>query len=449
LQPFGPLYYLVNTAIARASHLDFDLVKARARLLTYSCFLLSALLIFLICRRLPFSTANAILAALMFLGQPAFLYWNVTVRPDMLFLTLMLSSLLWAVEGDTVGGAGYALAGILAALAFLIKQPGIAAPMAVLTILLCRRKFRPAAVYAFCAALPVVLVLGTLLWRPGSFAEQFTSAGKCSWSLRDGAHFAFESLLDPTVLVAVVIGGIGFAEAARGDTTSQIIAAFGLTNWVVGLSGLPQMGSNINYFLPGLAGCALLLPFAIEIIRRNSRWKGTLILIILGLLWTMSEGVERIGWVLTVRVKQPERPYTTLASLKILSEDPVFAARGRDPDFLDPFTAHNLELARHWDSSPIVENVRRGDYDLVILAGRERWRDIIEFRGVAFFGPALVQAINENYSVLCSTLYTAVLMPRGREVDATPAMLGRVLGQPCDMGLHGRTPDLTIPSGAR
>lgn len=41
-QAYGPLYYAVITAIARASHLDFDLVRVRVRLLTYVCFLLSA-----------------------------------------------------------------------------------------------------------------------------------------------------------------------------------------------------------------------------------------------------------------------------------------------------------------------------------------------------------------------------------------------------------------------
>ena len=114
----------------------------------------------------------------MFLGQPFFLYWNVTVRPDMLFLAVMLASLLWAVEGDSLGGAGYVLSGILAGLAFLIKQPGIAAPIAVLTILLCGKKFKSAALYAAGAGLPVVLVLGILLLRSGPFAEQFTSVGQ-------------------------------------------------------------------------------------------------------------------------------------------------------------------------------------------------------------------------------------------------------------------------------
>jgi hypothetical protein len=106
-------------------------------------------------------------------------------------------------------------------------------------------------------------------------------------------------------------------------------------------------------------------------------------------------------------------------------------------------------LARNWDSSPIVENVRRGDYDLVILGGRWPWHVVSYFRGIAYFSPALVKAINENYRVLCSTMSSAVLKPRVREVEVAPAMLGLALGQPCGVGLHGHPPDLTVPPDAR
>jgi hypothetical protein len=449
LQPFGPLYYVANVVIAKASHLDFDLVRARARLLTYCCFLSSALFIYLICRKLLFSAADSALAALMFLGQPFFLFWNVTIRPEMMFLAVMLLSLLWAVEGETAGGAGYVLSGALAGLAFLVKQPAIAAPVAVVAILLYRRKFRLSAAYAFGAALPVVLVFGILLWHAGPFVEQFTSVGKGIWSLGQGAQFAFEKFWDSILLFPLLIGGLGFAQAIRGNTPSKIIAAFAVTNWVVGLSGLPQLGSDINYALPGLTGCALLLPFAVEAIRKNVRWKGTFVLIILGLLWTMSKDYERVSWVLSVPTGQSGRSLAALAPYKILSDRALYTLHGRDPDLLDPYTAHELELRQHWDSSRITENVRRGSYDLIVLAGSGKWQEIASFRGLAYFSPVLVQAINENYSVLCSTMTQGVLMPRAREVDAAATLFGPVLGQPCGVGLRGRSPDLKLPPGAR
>jgi hypothetical protein len=448
LQPFGPLYYAANMVIARASHLDFDLVRARARLLTYCCFLLSAVFIFLICKRLRFPAVYSILAALMFLGQPFFMFWNATVRPDMLFLTVMLASLVGIVGEEASSDAAYAVSGGLAGLAFLVKQPAIAAPLAVLAILLYRRKVRPTAMYALGAALPTMLVFGILLSSSGPFLEQFTSVGKLIWSIHQAAQFAHDRLLDFGVLVPVLIGGIGFAQAIQGSTGAQIIAAFALANWAVGLSGLPQLGSDTNYVLPGLAGCALLLPFAIEVFRRNSRWVGTFVLVIAGLCWVMSQEVDRVAWAMTVPVGRSGRSYTNLTPFKILSDRTLFALHGRDPDLVDPYTAHELELGQHWNSSPIADSVRRGSYDLIILTGSGTWHDISSFRGVAFFSPAVVQAINENYVVLCSTLDYGVLMPRARDVTASPALLAPSLGQTCDTGLRGHRPELEIPPGA-
>lgn len=447
LQSFGPLYYVINATIAQASHLNFDLIRIRARLLSYTCFLLSAVIIFLICIRSRFSTASSVLAALSFLGQPYFLTWNVTARPDMLFLTMMLCSLLCVLEEHTPADANCVLGGILAGLAFLVKQPGIAVPIAVLAVLVHKKKFRSATIFLLNAGLPVVVMFGFLLWREGHFIEQVTSVSKGVWSLPEGAIFASHKLFNITMIVPIVIGAIGFAQAMRtADARSLIIAAFAVTNWLVGFSGLPQLGANINYFLPGLAACALLLPFAMQMIRKSTHSEAYLAVIVLTLLFAIPQQAELASWVFSPALRPAERSYLPLASFRILSDRPVFTVHGRDPDLLDPFTAHELELGRHWDSASIVENIEGGDYDLIVL---EQWHLVSNFRGVAYFSPVIVKAINENYRVLCSTMTSAVLEPNVREVAITAATLGPTLGQPCGMGLHWHPPNLTFPPGVR
>jgi hypothetical protein len=450
LQPFGPLYYAINAALARASHLDFDLTRARGRLLTYGCFLLCAAIIFVICRRLRFPTLSSTLAALLFLGQPYFLTWNVTVRPDILALLMMLLSLLWAVEGDSLGGAGYVFSGILAGLAFLIKQPGIAAPVAIIAILIYRRRFRAAAIFALSIGFPVVLVFAPLLWHGGPFLEQFASVGKGVWSLQQGVIFAFDKLSRLLLLVPIGIGAIGFVQAIRVATpASQMIAAFAVTNWVVGFSGLPQLGADTNYFLGGLTGCALLLPFAVQLVRRNLQSTVYFVLIISALLWVISQEVIIVSRVFSDAFRPAERSYLSLERFKIFSDRPIYTVHGRDPDVLDPFTSHELELAGYWDPSLIIANIRRGDYDLVILADNGNWHVVSNYRGVAFFSPAVVTALNENYRILCSTATSAVLQPLAREVAITPADLAPALGKPCDLNLHGHSPGLRVPPYAR
>jgi hypothetical protein len=252
------------------------------------------------------------------------------------------------------------------------------------------------------------------------------------------------------LLVPIGIGAIGFVEAIRVATpASQMIAAFAVTNWVVGFLGLPQLGADTNYFLGGLTGCALLLPFAVQMVRKNLHSKVYFALIISALLWVTTQEVVIVGRVFSRALQPLQRSYLSLEPFKILSDRPIYTAHGRDPDLLDAFTTHELELAGYWDPSLIVANIRRGDYDLIILADNANWHVVSNFRGVAFFSPALVKAMNENYRVLCSTATSAVLQPLAREVAIAPAELTPALGNPCDLNLHDHSPNLRVPPNAR
>jgi hypothetical protein len=194
-----------------------------------------------------------------------------------------------------------------------------------------------------------------------------------------------------------------------------------------------------------------MLPYAIPTIRKNIRFEGTLALIIFWLVLTISVELIYSSRVLFEPPQQTETRYGSLVSLKILSDVPALTTQGRDPNLLDPFTSHDLELAGRWDSAPIIENVTRGDYDLIILASMVDWRVVNYFRGVSYFSPELVKAVNYHYSVLCTTPNSAVLKPNIREVDVSPADLTIVLGQghACGPELRGSPPNLRIPPGVR
>ena len=185
-----------------------------------------------------------------------------------------------------------------------------------------------------------------------------------------------------------------------------------------------------------------------EVIHINLHSKIYFALTILAFVWIIPREVVILNRVFSNVFQPAVRSYLPLESFKILSDRPIFTVHGRDPDLLDPFTSHNLELAGHWNASPIVENVAHGDYDLIVLDSGD-WHAVSNFRGVAWFSPTLVKAMNENYVVLCSTLTAAVLEPRVREVAITPEALGPALGQRCGVGLHGHSPELTFPPNVR
>lgn len=445
-QPYGPFFYAINSVIARASHLDVDLTIRRGRLLTFGSFFLCGLTIYLISRKLRFSHASSSLAALMLLGQPVFFPLNIVVRPDVPSLLAMLLCLLFALLEGQLGQAAYVLSGILAGSAFLIKQSAISVPIAIAAVLLLRKRYKPAASFALSASVPLVLVLGILLSRHEPFMEHFSSIKHSVWSLMGGARWSMRYLAETSNAVPLALGGVGFMYAITSDERAQMIASFTLVSLFAGFATIQHLGGGIAYFLPALAGCALLLPFAIRAVSRNVRV--TSVLAIVGLLSATAGGAVAVrdlqygdsrAW--------QQSTYERLHSLRIITDGPnIRLLHARDPEFLDPWLMHALELTKHWDPSAIIKSVRHGDFDLVILACGHV---ICSWRGISKFGIPLVNALNENYQVLCATNRALVLEPRAREAGVTPEWLSSALGRSCISSMLDRAPSLSLEDGVQ
>lgn len=449
-QAYAPLYYAINAAIAKSVHLDVDLFIFYARLSTYLAYLLCGVMIFLICQAAEIPLFISLLAALMMLAQPDFLGWNVSPRPDMLYLLAMLISLYCAVKWEGHLWRGYGLAGFFAGIAFLIKQPGAAVAVAIFAILLLRKQFKNAAVLTMSAMVPVVIVFAILYWRRDPFFQQIMFVGNSSWSLGNAAQFVADNLLAPYWGVPVFIGALGFAQAVRMGHKAQLVASFALANWLVGLSGLPQLGGYMNYLLPGLAGCALLLPYALELMRNRPQFIPSLAIAGAALVWALST-----TYVYANHLRNYFPPpannvsLTWLRPFRVLSDLTTMNVHGREPNLLDPFGAHVLELTGHWNSGPVLSGLNHGDYDLIILT-RVSFRHIIpSFRGISYFSPAELNAIDTKYEVLCSTLESMVLKPRGRDVAASPEMFSQMFNRPCGTGLRRVPMDLKLAANAK
>ena len=453
VQSYGPLFYTINASIAWASHLDVRQMVLHSRMICFLSYLLCGLLVFAISRKTGASLSLSVLAALMMLGHPDFLLWNVSVRPDMPFLLVMLVSLYFAVRAGARGWPCLVTSGCFAGLAFLIKQPGIAVVIAVFAVLAWKKEYRKAIVFAVSAGVPVMVMFALLLWREPSFLAQFTSVGKASWSLREGFHYfigRFATDYNAVVrLVPLCIGILGFAQAAKQEQGRQMIAWFALINLVVGVSGLPQLGSAYNYFLPGWAGCALLLPAAVESVWQHSRLPASMLMASAFLLWATWVGS------LTCRnsfaeIKAPKNTsYSALRPYRIISDRSLLSLYGHDPDLVDNAAVHSLELQGYWTSAPVVENIRHKEYDLVLLL-RVNYKHVVPyFRGVSEYAPSVVAALNENYIVLCSTMGSIVLKPRDREIALTADDFGQMFHARCGTGLADKPPGLSVKEGMR
>jgi len=446
VQPFGPLFYAVNAAVARASNWDADITIRRARRLTFACFLLCGLVAFRICRKLEFSNSQSALAGMMLLAQPAFLNWNVTMRPDVPALLGMLLSLLFALREEEWGLRACIFSGFFAGTAFLLKQSALAAPAAIAVVFLLKKKYKQTFILALSAAAPLVVTFGILLWRREPFIEQFTSVGKSIWSIVAAAKWLVGRQFGfwPILAAPLVIGGTGFISAIRGNEKAKMIASFALMNLCAGLATIPQIGGDVNYFLPALAGCSLLLPFAIRVVAKEIGGRPATGILVVAVLLAGIAVVAVKYTVLRSHAPRTDISFDVLRPFKILSDDPYIAMHGRDPEMLDPFTAHVFELAGHWNPSPVIESIQRGDYDLVVLGSGRR---IFSYRGISLFGRPIVNSLNADYEVLCTAGGTLVLRPRSREITATPEMLSSVLG-PCIPNMVDHAPNLFLDASS-
>ena len=460
VQSYGPLFYAINAGIARASHLDVWLTVLHGRLFCFLCYLLCSVFVYAISKKTGTTTGLSVLASLMMLAQPDFTYWDITVRPDVPFLLAMLVSLYFAVRDDSDGLKSIAISGFFTALAFLIKQPGMAAGITIFGVLAWNKQYRKAITFAVSAAVPVVMAVGLLLWRETYFLGQFTSVGKAIWSLSDGVLFLLRSFVFNggalTRIVPVSIGIIGLRKAASQSGGRQMLFWFAVVNWLVGFSGLPQLGSTPNYFLPGLTAFALLLPAAVEYAREHARFTASaprfavamltasaLLLLTTWLGYTVCTLTGAFFRAPGVVSYEPLRPY------RIISDRSLAALWGHDPGLLDSFAVHSLELNNQWSSAPLVTELNDQKYDLILMLRVNYHRIAPAYRGISDFPPEVVTTINDKYVVLCNTFSAMILKPRDRDIPLSPEYFGQMLGAPCGTGSRNKPPRMVIDMYSR
>jgi hypothetical protein len=271
----------------------------------------------------------------------------------------MLLTLYFALCSQKMGFIACLFSGLLLGAGFLLKQSAASAGLAIVLVFLLRRKYRQSVTLILTACVPVIMVLVLLLWRHEPFLENFFAAGRSTWSLLGALSWLREPhLLRPTAIMLFAVGAVGSLRAITEGEQAQMLVSFAVVNLIAGFATIPQLGGQTNYFLPGFAGCALLLPFAIRVFVENlDAVKLTGILVTLGFLAALADCAATF-YFLPSSTGGRVIPSGYLSSLRVLSDDDYLLVRTRDPVLIDPFTAHSLELQGHWSSAASSEKLR-------------------------------------------------------------------------------------------
>lgn len=108
-----------------------------------------------------------------------------------------------------------------------------------------------------------------------------------------------------------------------------------------------------------------------------------------------------------------------------------------------------MELKGNWSEKPVIDEIRQEKYDLAIFEQVGFRKYVSSYRDFTDYSENVVQALNENYVVLCGTMEALVLKPRNREITLSPDFFTGMFNKPCGTGQTTKAPTLKVRPGTR
>lgn len=411
--PYGPLLYLGLAALARIGSWGFDQLLVAGRLISLLFFALTGLLAYRWCRREGLRPTVSALSSLFLFSQFDFLDWNVTVRPDMLSLLLVLAALYLISGGESYGvlvATGLCLGG-----AVLFKQGYFAAAVATGIWLISRRRFISLMIVAGSAVFPVAVTLAMLIFRREPVLQEVLAFRSSILSFPSALILLKNDFLRyPTQGIYLSLALLGlWVYLSRSPAKGRLLILYFALAWAVGIYTAAAPGASVNAMLETWTLCSLLAPFAVEWIENEWSHSGISLraFIMLSLLWSFAFGLD--AWRTQVGLGRPKGFKELAMALKgreYLSDNSYLAAQASIPELLDPAVNHYMELAGLWKPRPIVEKLEARYYDAVLL-GLDHGR-VRQWRGFTLFSRSILTKVEENYKVACLARELVVLLPR-------------------------------------
>jgi hypothetical protein len=401
---YGPLFYTLMTIAYRMAEAFGFPLTVTLRLAVLLFFLLCMLLVFRLGKALTGAVGPAWLAVLL-AGSGSFLSgWTVQLRPDFMGLAFALFCVALCMHSHSRFTAP--LAGLSAGVGLLCKQTFVAAPSACTLWLLWRRQYTKAAQLAG-VTLSVTLAGYAFFGWSEPAAWQHLKIFRSPLNDDVGAiHLLARAATRPSIPLFLLGFGLLWNQraCARGGLLIYVVMA-----WLIAALTARQIGANDNYFFEPLLASVPLSAVAVwrlhELRQRAPIWVtiGAALLLAPLMAGTWLNNLElmrttsRESAVRSDRLQRWREFRAALEGKLVLSAFPETAVWSARPEFLDPYLNHVLERTERWSPAPILGDLRRQTYDVVMLP-----MEMPQYRGLDLLSKPIQAAIERFYVPYCT-----------------------------------------------
>jgi hypothetical protein len=429
---YGPLTYVLLAIPYRLAQAAGITPQVLVRVGIVGALCLCVLLTFMISRRLYGSRPMAWLCALFAVSALPMASWTTQIRGDFLALALSLLSLYWfLLTNGRPRGIG---AAICAGIALLVKQTFVAVPLAIVSWLIYRRRYKEAFLWSTGLALTVLGGYAIAWWREPLMLKHIAALRHPILHYGQALMILGNAVSQPVVPLAV-IGG--FLALWKRTPERLLLLTYCIVAWFVASLTIPQVGGAINYFWEPLVASAVLAGAGLCELQRKANRTPILVTAMLFVL-LLRAFVPMLWGELTylrksyanvadyqVRKTHWESFVSTVSGRRLLSTYPDVTVLSMNPEIPDPFLNSTLELRGLWNSEPIVGEINAGAYDLIVISkGEAEAPKNNGYRGIRNWDDGMWLALKRTYAPACVFQDMEIWLPNRGSGEILPRLSG-------------------------
>jgi hypothetical protein len=413
--PYYPAFHgiLLHASVGEIGRLlgaNIDDLYYIGRSISTLAALLSLLIIFIICQRLLGDYKWAFLALPLFLAPFRLQQFASSYRPDHWIICISLLSCLICLRRPR--GAWVFLLAVLPTISYLIKAPGVIIAGCIFFSFLVDKRYKVALLYAFCSGAFLLITLGFLQWiTEGLFWAAFLGGVKTGFSVSNIlAAINYPTIWFPILMVPIIYVYL-YKHSNIEKMDLLIILIFWGVETLLALVTSGRYGSYFYYFLQSYAYgtifficwlCSAWHQVAnnIALSRFNKISLFTILFIGAFLIITPIKRYKNLDDAISLTLyfgkhRHSIAEFLNQNSLKCYSDDPGLNVLLNNPVVLYPYLQNVLFRSGYLDKQSFLEQIRRGEFDIIILTGRN-W----SYQGITQFPEEFMPLVDKYYQPL-------------------------------------------------